>query len=481
MSDSSPLDISSGSHSSYFPGYGSTAAQDSKVDLPDMIERLKYMGIYGEYLVYKSSYQKWRKGEHKGAHGELKDLESRAYPEAKMHRPITTTAFIFSWRFTIAYWSSVCFIVGSFIFTLSSVICCLHNGQGYVFVSTNLNVSDNSFTAVPVFVGSLFFTAGCYFTYLQLINIGNTEVQSLFFLWPDWSKVSAISSKLSVVGTFAYFIGALLYNVCTLSDVFPKVSIDYGYYLVNLPSVFGSTGFLIGGVCEFVHARSFLGKSDDHRVWWSSFLSLIGCVSFFAASLPSVLAPSWSGATEIIYVNTGYAVGSVMFALASVLMLKMWRANDFGLAMIPQLNRLGDGEASPVNNLVRRKAQEEGEEDQATEDGRLSIRSCFFIIAYCWFMCVATFDCMIEDVETQRKGMLLRTTGTGIHVFVVLVVFVVLLLHSAVTSIPDHEPFKSASYLCRFILLLGATCYTVDVFAFVKEVLIEKAIEIPKI
>jgi len=427
-------------------------------------------------LMYKSSYQKWRKGEPKGAHGELKDLESRAHlgtNRAKMHRPITTTAFIFSWRFTIAYWTSVCFIVGSFLFTLSSVICCLHNGKGYVFVSTYRNESDNTFTAIPVFIGSLFFTVGCYFTYLQLINIGNTEAHTLFFIWPDWSKVSAISSGLSIVGTFGYFIGALLYNVCTFCAVFPtwQLGHEYGFYLVNIPSFLGSTGFVVGGICEFVHARSFLGKSNDDRVWWSSFLSLLGCLSFFAASLPTVLAPDWSGATEIVYVNISFAVGSVMFALASVLMLMMWRANDFGLAMIPQLNHR-DGEARPANNLARNAQGEE--QDEATEEGRLSIRSCFFIISYCWFMCVATFDCMIEDVETQRKGLLLRTTGTGIHVFIILVVFVVLLIHSAVTSIPDHEPFKSASYLCRFILLLGTICYTVDVFVFVKEVMIDR-------
>eukprot|EP00434_Breviolum_minutum_P014551 symbB.v1.2.012832.t2/scaffold893.1/size154614/13 len=64
-----------------------------------------------------------------------------------------------------------------------------------------------------------------------------------------------------------------------------------------------------------------------------------------------------------------------------------------------------------------------------------------------------------------REGLLLFT-GLGMQIFVVIVVFIVLLIHSVVLQVPKAEPFRSATYATRAMMIFGAFCQSIDVIAF---------------
>eukprot|EP00930_Biecheleria_cincta_P046689 TRINITY_DN32234_c0_g1_i1.p1 TRINITY_DN32234_c0_g1~~TRINITY_DN32234_c0_g1_i1.p1 ORF type:complete len:511 (+),score=63.23 TRINITY_DN32234_c0_g1_i1:69-1601(+) len=446
-----------------FPKRGAT--------LPDLTQQLKNHGIYGEYLEFLRRYQHWRKGGAIGARGELSHqfLESQYKHDPYKFECWYPTANAFQWHFTISYWISTFYLLGSFIFLVSgAIICC--NGHGGPLMKT-----------WPAFLGSCMFTIGTYLTYLQVINVLKKEDERLAFVWCDWLEVRKKLSCASITGALGYFYGALLFQVAQTAPLWP-LSPSSNYFLVRLMNLFGSLGFLIGSISETVHNRVMTAVPSG-LAWWASLLNLTGSISFVAASAPSVLVPSFQGRGEELYLNIGFIIGFVFFAVASILCLLMWRADDFGLTLLSQLNlavkadaalEIQSTESGQIGVQVLHHRDGENSKNAEAHSNQLSIRGVFFIVVYIWFICMAMVDCVIEGVEytnlsrtlVAKDARLRAWTGFGMHTFVVLIVFIVLIIHSVVVQIPSREPFRSAMILGRCTLVAGAVCQSVDVIGF---------------
>eukprot|EP00434_Breviolum_minutum_P014550 symbB.v1.2.012832.t1/scaffold893.1/size154614/13 len=130
--------------------------------------------------------------------------------------------------------------------------------------------------------------------------------------------------------------------------------------------------------------------------------------------------------------------------------------------MLKQLNRVTE-----VSRYGTAKMAPYDEQD--SNDSKMSIRDVTFITIYCWFITMAGLDCIIKE-EWYKEGFyregLLLFTGLGMQIFVVIVVFIVLLIHSVVLQVPKAEPFRSATYATRAMMIFGAFCQSIDVIAF---------------
>jgi len=371
----------------------------------------------------------------------------------------------------MAYWISVLFLLGSILFAFNAAL--------YIFQSPG----GKLLRTWPNLFGAIGFTVGCYFMYLQMINIATSEAQRLSYIWTDWSSILSRAAPVSCIGTLAYFIGALLFQVACVAillDLNDAQSIVW----VSLPSLLGSVGFVIGGVCEVKHNHVFDEElhveSYSHELaWWASLGNLVGGTCFLLGCLPVLIDPSWSGRASIIYVHMGFFVGSCCFAVTSILRLLMWRANDFGLTLLNQLNQAvelnaevsiyqGSNDESVGLRFRRRSVSNANEALVLQDDGKLSIRGVTFIVLYCWFICIALIDVLIEAIWYKKRGFtegIFFYTGIGMHCFTVCAIFMVLLMHSVVTQVPSQEPWRFAFYATRVIMVLGMTCVTIDVFA----------------
>ncbi|CAJ1380775.1 unnamed protein product [Effrenium voratum] len=426
--------------------YGA-ASGSGEAELPDLTEQLKASGIYEEYLAYRKSYFDWRKGSATGAQGELTAdaLEQQCILERGFEYWYPT-ASIFQMRFTIAYWSSVLFLLGSIFFCMNSA-CRMLRAHG-----------GRPVQVWPNFFGAIAYSVACYLLYLQLINLPTRKVESLRFLCPDWGRIHDRASTASSVGTLAFLAGALLFQVsCTaaLWELSPKWELT----LISMPNFIGSILFVLGGVCEILINGAVDDKDNGSRVvLLASWCTFIGSCFFTAAAFFSLLVPDWPRSGLLS--SLGYFLGAAAFGINAVLLLLLWEANDFGLTLFYQLNRVI--EAASGSTKARLRAA-------ASDSSKMSIRDVTFIAIYCWFIAMALIDCIIKEKWYQegfyRSGLLLWT-GLGLQIFVVATVFIVLLIHSVVLQVPSAEPFRSAMYAARAILILGTLCESIDVMAF---------------
>jgi len=457
--------------------YGSTEgpSPEAKVSLaerrsplPDLTEHLKSHGIYGEYLEFRQRYRQWRKGGATGARGELSHhyLENQYKHDPYKFEYWYPTANVFQWHFTISYWISAFYLLGSFIFIVAGAIVCFNAHGGPVVMTW------------PSIVGATTFTIGTYLTYLQVINVLKKEDDRLAFVWCDWLEVRKKLSCASIPGSLGYLFGALLFQVGQTAALW-HLSTSANYFLIRLMNFLGSCGFLVGSTCEVVHNR-VMTVEPDGLAWWASLLNLMGSMCFIVATMPSVLIPSFHGRGEVLWSNFGYMIGFVFYAVASVLCFLMWRADDFGLTLLSQLNLAVKADASvkihtsgsgQIGVQVVHDPDGEGLEHEYLPSNQLSIRGVVFIVIYIWFICMALIDCVIEGAQYSElhhasESSLQVWIAIGMHTFICLIVFIVLLIHSVVIQIPSHEPFQSAMILGRCTLVGGAVCQSIDVFNF---------------
>lgn len=422
------------------PGYGTLVSGSG---LPDLTEHLKANGIYEEYLAYRRGYLEWRRGSAVGAQGELTAdaLEQQTLMDSGFEYWYPT-ASIFQMRFTIAYWISVMFLLGSIFFCVNACNRMLHSYGGRVVM------------VWPNLFGACCYIAGCYLMYLQLINLPTRRVDSLRIFCPDWSKIGERVSSPASVGTTSFLIGASLFQVSCIADLWEAPSPMFEYTVISLPNFLGSVLFVVGGACEVLINRHTTPGSDE-TAWVASWFTLLGSIFFTVAAVPPMI-PAWSSVPLVT--DMGYFLGAFFFAINAVLLLLLWEADDFGLTMLKPLNRVTDVSRDTTGKMIA-----------VVPESKMSIRDVSFITVYCWFIAMAVLDCIIKD-EWYKQGFyrsgLLLWTGLGMQIFVVIVVLIVLLIHSVVLQVPKAEPFRSATYATRAMMILGAFCESVDVIAY---------------
>lgn len=370
--------------------------------LPDLTERLKEAGIYGEYYAYKQKYLQWRKGSAQGAAGELTAEALSARADPGMFEFWYPTPSIFKWRFTIAYWKAIFFLVGSLLFTFNS---CLEywGGPGGHGMKTRPNA-----------IGATLFSLGCYAAYLQLINISTDKEERAVYLVPDFAELRERTQADSVIGTVAYLLGAVIFNVGAAVALQEERSHDVSLFFVNWPNLIGSCCFVIGSICEHTHNRMFQsgGATWEEPVWWVAMMNLLGSLNFLLGSLPSLTYPAWSLGAKWTAFNFG--LGAAFFAISSVLMVVMWRANDFGLSLLKQLNfafqarghvsiaRTSAGSGAAESHIGVRVHLPAGASStdsliSPTSGPTFSLRATAFIVLYCWFAFVAIMNSLCKQ------------------------------------------------------------------------------------
>lgn len=430
--------------------------------LPDLTAQLKEYGIYGEYFEYRRKYLQWRRGGARGAAGEATVANFRQNQETE-DDPYKfefwyPTPSIFRWRFTASYWMSVTFLQGSVCVTFSSVIGLLDMPA----------LEHLKFW--PMTIGCGLFLIGCYIEYLQVINMPKQSAEQNSYLVADWSKVRERVGLESCAGAVTYFLGALVFTVGVIADFFPGKSEVVTYVFVWVPNTMGSTLFLCGGLCEILHNKIFRGGATWRElVWWASLCNTIGAILFLVGSAAPMCAPPGKGVDYVT--NLTWCLGGFAFLVSSILMIFMWKVNHFGLTLLSQLNvamRAGgvvslvrgnlDGQTGLRVHLPSDAGGVPGEEKH-----KFSIRGVVFIMLYDWFVFVAMVNMIIMQIRYENmsdQNLFWHFSNMASQVIIVLSLTCVLIIHSAVTHVPNEQPYRFALFFARGICIVGATVQT---------------------
>jgi len=316
----------------------------------------------------------------------------------------------------------------------------------------------------------------------------------------------------SLTGTMTHLATGVVHLLTAILCVLPTMSF-LPHHTVAWLECIGGLGFLIAGICEVSHMC--FGHHDDHHhashvgeaVAW---LNLVGGVGFFIGGLVELFAHHYH-----TVIHGCLLVGWSLNSIAGVLLLIMWRGNDFGGSLLSQLNShissgnvvsieqgsegvqislekkpererrpsISDRMSSAISKVRKmsdamtdtithkapdaaRKISESVHDTFSLEshkhEATLSLRGVISLSMYCWLFVCTTINFVM--------GLLLVPTGhrsicdVAMTLVWMLVIKVVLVVHSAVTTIPNEQPYRFAMQTTRFLLVVAAAVQTVHLF-----------------
>jgi len=298
--------------------------------------------------LYCCDYIAWRKGEAKGAKGEplgaVRDAEADRW----------------EWRATISYWASVTFCWGSCVFTVASAFWF----DVVAKVDSGSPVYSDSCVGIPFTIGCVIFLVGCMLGWIEVINSDpkhSSEIRTTR-VWASWSTFRgdmADTGELgaawwSYTGSMAYLVGAVVYMVACLAAVsYVNVwvtgigmSAEAFFWTGALSNISGGLCFWYGGACEMI-INDWTAFRFEEKEWWVSGLNGLGGFLFFVSGAGGIVVPKLSGL--LLTSKEGLAlttftqvlpcfVGSVAYAIASVLCIWMWKNDQYGLGLIRWMN-----------------------------------------------------------------------------------------------------------------------------------------------
>lgn len=265
--------------------------------------RIVYRLPDGSKYVWES--RRHRKGHRpKGVSGQAAD----PVPASKKENP-----WLGVWApHRISWWVAVLFFIGSALFILGAAVALFSEIPGGAI-----------FTGVSYFAGALVFTTGVYVQLLETINsreyigAGPREAPTKEFKWFAWQP-----GRLSFLLAFTLLVGSVLFNVETtlaLADEFGWIKITR---LIGLTTLAGSVLFVAGTYMQLVETcHEYLCWSPGEISWWVSMLSFLGCAGFLIGSAAGVNVPSPVSFPEPLIVKLFFLLGSILFLVASYLML----------------------------------------------------------------------------------------------------------------------------------------------------------------
>lgn len=421
-------------------------------ELPDLMNRIREMGLEAEYTAFRARYLGWRKGEVRGARGEPTAMELVSEPAAAANRG---WGFwypnIEEWQFrrTISYWIAVTFFEGSIFFTVSSF---LYNYPG------ELGDAFGAVTLCGYVAGKVCFFVCTWFMCIEIINLHTRSPQQAsegddsifsplgdgeeiqFFYWPFRYKRAFRNLKNLGLGPWPYyaavlyFIGVLLFTVGLLVEIFPVLPERAEAQVANLSFVLGSIAFVLGGLAECIENKTFVSLNLD-KGWFGALLNFLGSAGFLVGSVLMSPLPFWS--------NIWFGIGSMLFLLGSSLQIIMWKDEQFGLTFLAVLNQLGGPGGRPV--LA-------GETEPPKELG-LTVRGTIMVHLYCLegALSIYMFNVQFQqtlvyrDIENVRKAFNVLLPGIISHML--------LILSSAVVVIPKARPYKQLFIMMRWVFL----------------------------
>jgi len=460
------------------PGTPSRGAEG----LHDFTAEFVSRGYYAEYCSWRDQYLRWRKGDAKGAKGENVH-EAHLQRKAGSFEYWYPTVSSFTFRRTCSYWVAVCFVEGSLLFIWVPIF------QLFGSAAPRL---DFALTKLPYVCGSLLFILGCYFGFFELINLNvDTSKGEVNFFWCDWRGLAAllrqpghgqagghhgqqqveqeeagndrrhwIHAISSIVGWLTYLIGAAFYTVGVVADAC-EPSPFYANLLVTWPEFFGGALFALGGVCEVLHNEVY-ARLPVTLVWWVSFLNFTGGICFLFCSLPSVISGD--------EVKVCSAVGSVMYYITGMLSLCMWRGEQFGLALISDLNDVhreagtqiavqrcphtGAAKIQPVASPdTVTEAQLSEVVNPALSRHALVVLSLYVVCGAVQILnaCAASARVQAFDLDSHlwhdvNNFLAATITVFAVHMFIILT--------SACVRMPKEEPYHTLTIMMRVMVVI---------------------------
>ena len=235
----------------------------------------------------------------------------------------------YRFRNTVAFWIAISFVEGSLLFLCGAVVSMCALGDEWM---------RRGLVEYAYFAGSLFFSLGAYLGFFQVINVGNATTR---LVGCGGTSVEAYW------GSLLYFLGALCFNVaCAVGLLPPAAHTDaLAWAAYWTPSTLGSICFVLAAIIEFRH-NSHVRCSTP--VFWLCFWYLAGSLLFLVAA-----AAGWPHQPVEDVVNLPYALGSIAFALGAWCALWMWKAEQFGLGFIREINERGFREISEGDKTTR--------------------------------------------------------------------------------------------------------------------------------
>jgi len=435
--------------------------------LPDLMDRIRDMGLTGEYVAFRERYLGWRQGRTVGASGELgsQRVHSRGfgfwYP----------TVTVWQWRRTLSYWIAVTFFGGSFFFMVSSFLWCYPERLGKL---------KHTVTTWGYMAGKVNFLICTYLMCLETINLSNadhdkpTQLGSLSdssdeetessveheshtrvgmgkdekWLWWPFHVRTAIA-KLEVLGAgpwpyFAsaiYLVGVLTFAIGLIPDFLPHGTLDeeVSKWVLNLAFLFGSLFFFLGGFAECIENQVFTTCSLNQG-WVGAALNLLGGAGFLVGAIMAFF-PGGS-----FYSMFTYGIGSGIYLLGAGVMIIMWKDEQFGLTFLAVLNKLGGPTAKPVLN--------NGHGDDVEEDHALSFMTAVFVMIYIITGSLSVYDFMISINDLWSSPDPSRIVERSFNAFLPCIfAYVMLALTSGVYKTPEVAPFHQLYIGCRYLAI----------------------------
>eukprot|EP00747_Dinoflagellata_sp_TGD_P185566 gnl/TRDRNA2_/TRDRNA2_42159_c0_seq1.p1 gnl/TRDRNA2_/TRDRNA2_42159_c0~~gnl/TRDRNA2_/TRDRNA2_42159_c0_seq1.p1 ORF type:complete len:558 (-),score=70.37 gnl/TRDRNA2_/TRDRNA2_42159_c0_seq1:63-1736(-) len=317
-------------------GHGDTQprSQAKAYGLPDLTHKLVQYGVHEEYLEYRRKYLEWRSGGARGAKGELSvpALANADLPRYDFEVSLGTPQR-FRFFFTVSYWQGVFSLQGALALTFVAALAYAPGG----------NDTRDRFSLLLSSLGSSFYLLACYGGYLELINLPQNdsgEDTDQVYLWPacNWQDVKKRVDWDSLFGNVSYFVGMDIWYIPVMCRLMPEWVLPAEFFtseniqlFLRTADLLGGFGFWVGGSCEVSHSWRRVGPSET--AWWAALFDCLGGFFFFffaAARFPNA---GYDEASRL-----GFFLGSVFYVVGSALCLRMWRANDFGLTLLGQLN-----------------------------------------------------------------------------------------------------------------------------------------------
>lgn len=237
----------------------------------------------------------------------------------------------YDYRDTIAYWSAIFFIEGSVLFTIGSI-------SMYPEILGSKEHYANKYLAWvdwPFMMGAWCFLLAHYLTYFQVINqdTHRDAVGVRFVARPRCGDRAHMGCLINLLGCLCYGLNTMaMFGGPDLK----KGNLRFDLWYVGTGSL-GSFFFAVGAVLE--------GEYNDWRKlsWnrigelpvWMSYMNFIGASLFFVAYVIDFNhyadeEPEYWAATFFGVAST-FTIGSILFTIASWMMVIMWKQEQFGL------------------------------------------------------------------------------------------------------------------------------------------------------
>ena len=373
-----------------------------------------------------------------------------------------------NWRFrrTLAYWITMMYLEGSILFAVGGIFAFFPVYFGPV--AAKLAALSASLVSAPYLIGSVAFTLGSWAGVEELFRIprlrGSQRPIVFCCTRPEvWHMVRSATPWEARVAYASYFVGALLFNVACTAAYFARSERDTESW-VWLPQVLGSLGFTIGGAVECRRNRVWSALRGGRQggvcstpVWISVCNFLGGGCFLVAASSGALILLGGEACEECEHwlVDGVYLLGSILFLFGALIALWMWKCEQFGLGLMPELNEHDIESLSVIYDRNKRV------DDLAQYGcGRSSMSQLPWLILYILNATASVIDTALalQPLRWSQPGSTSRITTALLNF---LLSHGVLFLASVVHHIPTAAPHNWLLRYMRAVLLL----YTINAWA----------------